>query len=102
MVTSPVTGLMVKGSVVVSKEYSTSPFEPTSGSLAKNCCVKILKHIVTQLIILLAMHDTSEQAQNNVISTWYRVTVVVLCVCLSVCYHANCYIRRLCVQTVMV
>ena len=35
MVISPVTGLMVKGSVVDGKEYSTSPFEPTSGSLAK-------------------------------------------------------------------
>ena len=24
-----------------------------------------------------------------------RVTVVVLCVCLSVCYHASCYMPRL-------
>ena len=45
MVTSPVTGLMVKGSVVVSREYSTSPFEPTSGSSAETC-METLQHTI--------------------------------------------------------
>ena len=60
---------------------------------------KTYEYLMTYVRILNEMGKS-----YGIINPWHmhrKVTVVVLCVCVSICYQASCYISRLRVQSAM-